>query len=224
MHVEIDWEEDRQVEVWDSRDLVEGFAEVDASRQTGVERLVEDLGKLEVREVESKSTVQQQRGLEVEPKQGRGKRRRRGGGKAATAPTSPAAPRSAPVLNPQLPRASHPSPRSAATPPSTRSAVVLTLSSSRTNPAPPTLIRLPASPPPTLPAPLPSTIDLLPSKSTAAEPHKLSLRYLPSLEIEAILGAGYPETEAPRIELRDADGWLGEQRLVELQAKLDTGE
>ncbi|BGP19075.1 hypothetical protein JCM10213v2_007162 [Rhodosporidiobolus nylandii] len=76
----------------------------------------------------------------------------------------------------------------------------------------------PPSPPPITAFP--------PASAAAAEAEKprakkLSVRYLPELELRVVLPAGYPETEGPRdIQVTDAKGWLGEERRKGAEAKL----
>ncbi|GAA5973092.1 hypothetical protein JCM11641_006264 [Rhodosporidiobolus odoratus] len=217
----IDLEEEREVEVWDrvAPSLPAPLAVEDAAEQL---RTV-TLGRGE--------EASQAR---VGNKPGRGRRKRGRGGKAATASVhggqgklaadaTPFRPHSQSHLSGNAQSATGPAgstPRPVLLPPpvvpkSPPPSSPLALSPSDTAPR----IRFTPRPPTPPPAALP-----LVAASTEAEPigpKRLRLRYLPALELEIRLGAGYPETEGPEnVSLTDEQDWLGESRRKAAEVKM----
>ncbi|ORY86740.1 hypothetical protein BCR35DRAFT_324580 [Leucosporidium creatinivorum] len=227
--VEVDWEEEREVEVWDWEEVAEPLA----AEEGGVEGLIKRVEGLDVKQKEKEGTEAEGRGKSRKRPRRRGAR---AGGKAPRSPTdavSPSSPTPAPApsslthppsATPRSPPprspAPAPAPAPAPPPPSQhRTSSILTLSLTKSGVATPEghrLVHL-SSPPPPPTAPPPEE-----GKKEEKEkgPRLLRLRYLPPLELVVRLGEGYPVSEGPAVRVVDEVGWLGGERIKELERKL----
>jgi hypothetical protein len=234
LNVEIDWEEEREVEVWDWEPEV-AVAVAEPAAEVGLSEVVEGVKRLEVEDREVGRKDESVRG------KSRKKPRRRGGGGRGPAParatepppsSSPTAPpRNRPPPSSSTPRLPPPRPPPSAAvppapPPTPRTSSILTLSLTKTGVATPEghkLVHLTPSPAQPLATNLPLTKEEEEEEERPRGPKRLWLRYLPPLELVVRLGEGYPEREAPRIRVWDQVGWLGEERVVELEKVLNGG-
>lgn len=242
LQVQVDWEEEREVMVWDGDWDSEPKEVVESSLVAagGMEEVVEGVERLEVKKTDLKKGEKGGSTGEGVVKNRKRPRRRggKGSGQAQSRPSSdpsslPPAPN--PLRN-RLPPPSSATPRppravaAAATaiatlplPPTPRSSSVLTLSLTKTGVATAEghkLVHLTPS------QPSPTTVDLPPTSTAEKKelgPKKLSLRYMPPLELVIRLGDGYPEKEAPSVSVLDSVGWLGGERLEKLEKMLGDG-
>lgn len=207
MKVDIDLEDDREFEIWDWREAELPKPKPSEQGQGEMQRPEETMGQAKL----------------VGEQSGRGRRRGRGGGRsrgaASGAPSSlPNRPsdRSRPA-----PLAAPPAPLPVQSPTPQRTAVVLTLGPrSKDQPASaPSIVHLP-SPPPSSPTSTPTTDSL----KVQLAPTRLKMRHLPPLEIRATLPEDYPEKEPPQITLMDSVGWMADDRMAELEQRLNEGE
>ncbi|GAA5896671.1 hypothetical protein JCM8208_004261 [Rhodotorula glutinis] len=214
----VEFEEDRELEVWDHQ------ASVASGSSTPIQDLVGQLHK---------ATLVVEPGM-VAPGQGAGKGRRGRGGKGGRDPAGPAEPppRRGGAASAQLePTATTFQPRRAATkvpverdaparspppPPPKAPSSLPPISSTGTprirfTPRAPDASAAPAATSATPPRPV----------ATPANPRRLAVRYLPSLHLSIRLPVGYPESEGPScISLREEVGWLGEERKGRVEERL----
>ncbi|GAA5836574.1 hypothetical protein JCM9279_000430 [Rhodotorula babjevae] len=215
----VEFEEDRQLEVWDHQ------APVASGANLAIQDVVDQLGSTAVGEDSGAAAAGQG------ASRGRRGRGGKGGGRGLADPAAPPSRRGQAASTQLEPTATAFQPRRSATKvPVERDAPA------RSPPPPPP--KAPSSLPPisstgtprirfTPRAPdapaAPTAASTAPPRPVAApaNPRRLAVRYLPPLHLSIRLPVGYPESEGPsEISLREDVGWLGEERRRTVEQKL----
>ncbi|KAK4335969.1 Translation termination inhibitor protein ITT1 [Rhodotorula toruloides] len=215
----VEFEEDKDVEVWD-------WSEEEARREVEpVEALVQQVGKLEVKEEEEQASAPAASGRHKRRRGGRG----RGGGASAgpeghsagsNARLAPTATPFKPRQLPTAPRIERDAPARTPKPPSAPSAAVKLVPAAPPASTKTTRVRIASRPAETAsPSTLPPGRSA--QTSTDKQPRRLKLRHLPPHALDIRLSEAYLDAAGPeKVTLLDEFGWLGEERRRKVEETL----